>query len=81
MQKPLGIGFGVGLIVGTLNTIVLGIPLLLSVPGGILLGLVVCVVGSPTMRHELAERKQLEREYKSGLLERKGRSGAFTQFD
>ena len=81
MQKPLGVGFTVGLIVGVLNTVVLGIPLLLTAPGGVLLGLVVCVIGSPNMRNELAERKQLEHDYKQGLLERKGRSGAFTQFD
>ena len=81
LKKPLGVGFTVGLIVGVLNTVVLGIPLVLTAPGGGLLGLLVCVSGSPNMRNELAEHKQLERDYKQGLRERKGRSGAFTQFD
>jgi len=81
MQKPLGIGCAVGLSMGVLNTIVLGIPLLLSVPVGIGLGLIVCVLSSPGMRHELAKRKQTEIEYNQMLLERKGRASVFTQFD
>lgn len=81
MQRPLGIGCGVGLCMGVLNTIVLGIPLLMSVPVGIGLGLIVCVLGSPGMRQELAERKRTEVEYNQMLLERKGRASVFTQFD
>ena len=81
VQKPLGIGCSVGLSMGVLNTIVLGIPLLLSVPVGIGLGLIVCVLGSPSMRRELAERKRTEVEYNQMLLERKGRASVFTQFD
>lgn len=81
VQKPLGIGCAVGLSMGVLNTIVLGIPLLLSVPVGIGLGLIVCVLASPGMRHELAERKRTEVEYNQMLLERKGRASVFTQFD
>jgi hypothetical protein len=81
LQRPLALGAVVGAVIGVLNSIVLSIPLLLSAPTGIVLGVLVCVVASPNMRNELSERKQLETEYKNSLLERKGRSGAFTQFD
>ena len=77
----LTIGAGVGLTIGILNWAILGIPLALSAPTGLLLGLVVCILVSPGMRHELAEQKRIDREYKQSLLQRKGRSGAFTQFD
>jgi hypothetical protein len=81
MQKPLGIGAGVGLTIGVLNWALLGIPLALSAPTGLFLGLAVCILASPGMRHELAEQKRIDQEYKQSLLQRKGRSGAFTQFD
>jgi hypothetical protein len=38
-------------------------------------------VASPGMRHQLAEQKRIDHEYKHSLKQRKGRSGAFTQFD
>ena len=81
MQKPLFVGVGVGLVVGVLNTIVLGIPLLLSAPTGVVLGLAVCMLCSTNMRNELAEHKRAEDEYKQRLVDRKGRAGAFTRFD
>ena len=81
MQILLVVGVGVGVIVGVLNTIVLGIPLLLSVPSGVVLGLAVCMICSTNMRSELAQHKRAEHEYKQRLLDRKGRAGAFTRFD
>jgi hypothetical protein len=81
MQKPMCVGAGVGLVVGTLNWAILSIPLYLSAPAGVLLGIAVCIVASPGMRHQLAEQKRIDHEYKHSLKQRKGRSGAFTQFD
>ena len=81
VHKPFAIAASVGLIVGVLNTAILGIPLLMSVPSVAVLGLIVCVASSPNMRSELAERKRIEHEYKRALLERKGRASVFTQFD
>tara|TARA_B110000003_G_C16580786_1_gene508011 strand:- start:1023 stop:1355 length:333 start_codon:yes stop_codon:yes gene_type:complete len=81
VQKPFTIAAVVGLVVGLINSVVLGIPLLLSGPTGIILGLLVCIAASPSMRSEMAEHKRMEYEYKRTLVERKGRASAFTQFE
>ena len=58
MQKPIGVGSFVGLLTGVANSIILSIPLLFSVPVGVLLGMAVCVIACPGMRNDLAQHKK-----------------------
>tara|TARA_B100000459_G_scaffold46625_1_gene24273 strand:+ start:1164 stop:1496 length:333 start_codon:yes stop_codon:yes gene_type:complete len=81
MQKPIGVGFFVGLSMGITNSMILSIPLLLSVPAGIILGISVCLIASPGMRNDLAQFKQQQREQRKRLLARKGRKNAFTMYE
>ena len=81
MQKPIGIGFFVGLLMGIANTIILSIPILISVPAGIILGISVCLIASPGMRNDIAQFKQQQREHRKRLLARKGRKNAFTMYE
>ena len=46
-EKPLGIGLGIGLSVGAINTYFLGIPLWLTLSSGAILGLSVCLIAAP----------------------------------
>ncbi|MBT3477611.1 MAG: hypothetical protein HN458_06740 [Euryarchaeota archaeon] len=81
VQKPIGVGSFVGLLVGIANTIILSIPLLYSAPAGVLLGVAVCIVACPGMRNELAEHKATKTEYRQKLMARSGRKNAFTMYD
>ena len=81
MQKPIGVGFLVGLSMGIANTLILTNPLLISVPAGIVVGYSVCLIASPGMRNDLAQFKQQQREQRQRLLARKGRKNAFTTYE
>ena len=81
MQKPIGIGCFVGLLTGVANSLILSIPLLFSVPAGVLLGVTVCVIACRGMRTELAQFKEIQRQNHQQLLARKGRKNAFTMYE
>ena len=81
IQKPIGVGSFVGFIVGIANSLILSIPLLFSVPAGVLLGMAVCIVACPGMRNELAEHKATKTESRQKLLARSGRKNAFTMYE
>ena len=81
IQKPIGVGFLVGLSMGIANTVILSIPFFISVPAGIVLGISVCLIASPGMRNDLAQFKQQQREHRKRLLARKGRKNAFTMYE
>ena len=81
MQKPIGVGVFVGFLVGVANTLFLSIPLLFSVPGGVSLGMAVCIVACPGMRSELAQHKAIQLENRQKLISRNGRKNVFTTYD
>jgi len=81
MQKPIGVGSFVGLLTGVANTLILSIPLLFSVPAGVLLGITVCIVACPGMRQDLAQHKEVQHRTRQLLLARKGRKNAFTMHE
>ena len=81
MQKPIGVGCFVGLLTGVSNSIILSIPLLFSVPAGVLLGMAVCVIACPGMRNDLAQHKKVKHQTRQQLLARKGRKNAFTMHE
>ena len=66
---------------GVANSLILSIPLLFSVPAGVLLGISVCLIACPGMRNDLAQFKQEQREASKRLLARKGRKNAFTMYE
>jgi hypothetical protein len=81
MQKPIGVGSFVGLLTGVANSVILSIPLLFSVPVGVLLGITVCVIACPGMRNDLAQHKKVKHQTRQQLLARKGRKNAFTMHE
>ena len=81
MQKPIGIGSFVGLLTGVANSLILSIPLLFSVPAGVLLGVTVCIIACPGMRNDLSKYKREKHQTRQQLLARKGRKNAFTMHE
>jgi hypothetical protein len=80
-QKPFGICSFVGFLTGVANSLILPIPLYISVPAGIILGMTVCLVACPGMKNFLAKHKQKQLENHGQLLARKGRNNAFTMHE
>ena len=80
-QRPLGVGFIVGLLIGFSNSFILGLPLLLSTISGITIGVLVCLFGCPAMKNQLLERRELEKSRKVTLARRARIISAFTSLD
>ena len=80
-EKPLGIGLGIGLSVGAFNTYFLGIPLLLTLSSGAILGLIVCLIAAPGMKSELRARREAEARRKAMLRAKARTASAFTAFE
>ena len=80
-DRPLGVGFMVGLIAGLSNSFVLNIPLLYSVISGITIGLLVCLIGCTAMVKQLIERRELEKSRKAALARKARIISAFTSLD
>ena len=80
-EKPLGIGLGIGLSVGAINTYFLGIPLLLTLSSGAILGLIVCLSAAPGMKSELRARREAEARRKAMLRAKARTASAFTAFE
>ena len=80
-EKPLGIGLGIGLSVGTINTYFLGIPLWLTLSSGAVLGLSVCIIAAPGMKSELRARREAEARRKAMLRAKARTASAFTAFE
>jgi hypothetical protein len=80
-EKPLGIGLVIGLAAGGANALILGIPMWISLAGGAILGLGVCLIACPGMKTELKARRDAEAK-KSTMLRAKARTAsAFTAFE
>ena len=80
-EKPLGIGLGIGLSVGAINTYFLGIPLWLTLSSGAILGLIVCLIAAPGMKSELRARREAEARRKAMLRAKARTASAFTAFE
>jgi hypothetical protein len=80
-DRPLGVGFMVGLLVGLSNSLILNIPLVYSLISGISIGLLVCLIGCPAMVKQLIERRELERSRKAALARKARIISAFTSID
>ena len=81
IEKPLGVGFTIGLTVGALNAVILGLPMLFSLIGGAMLGLAVCLVACPGMKSELKARRKAEADRIARIRSRARTASAFTAFE
>ncbi len=80
-EKPLGIGLSIGLAVGAANAFILGITLWLSLSGGAILGVGVCLIACPGMKTELKARREAEARRKLALRSKARTASAFTAFE
>ena len=63
------------------HTYILGIPLWLSLSGGAILGLGVCLIAAPGMKSELKARREAEARRKVALRAKARTASAFTAFE
>jgi len=80
-EKPLGISFLIGLCAGGANALILGIPLLISLIGGAVIGLGVCMIACPGMKSELKARREAELRRKMLMRTTVRGASAFTAFE
>ena len=80
-EKPLGIGLAIGLTAGAANALILGIPMWLSLSGGAILGVGVCLIACPGMKTELKARRNAEARRKAALRSKARTASAFTAFE
>ncbi|MDP6870052.1 MAG: hypothetical protein QGI21_04700 [Candidatus Poseidoniaceae archaeon] len=80
-EKPLGIGLVIGIGAGIANALILGIPMWISLLTGGVLGVAVCLVGSPAMKSELRARRIAESNRRKAMLKKARVASAFTAFE
>ena len=80
-EKPLGIGLLFGVSAGVVNTMALGIPLWLSISGGAIIGVSVCLIAAPGMKSELKSRRDAEARHRAMLRSKARTASAFTAFE
>ena len=81
IERPLGIGVLIGIVAGSLNSIMLSVPMLPSILVGSLLGLVVCTLGCPAMRTKMLARRERKRILSLNDSKRVRATSAFSTFD
>ena len=81
IERPLGIGVLIGIVAGSLNSIMLSVPMLPSILVGSLLGLVVCTFGCPAMRTKMHARRERKRIPSVNDSKRVRATSAFSTFD
>ena len=81
IEKPLGISFLIGLCAGGANALILGIPMWISLIGGAVIGLVVCMVACPGMKSELKARREAELRRKVLMRTTARTASAFTALE
>ncbi|MDC0055932.1 hypothetical protein OAJ94_02655 [Deltaproteobacteria bacterium] len=81
IERPLGIGVLIGIVAGSLNSIMLGVPMLPSILVGSVLGLAVCTLGCPAMRTKMLARRERRRVLSVNDSKRVRATSAFSTFD
>jgi hypothetical protein len=81
IERPLGIGVVIGIVAGSLNSIMLGVPMLPSILVGSILGLAVCTFGCPAMRTKMLARRERKRIPSGNNSKRVRATSAFSTFD
>ena len=81
LEKPLGIGFVAGSIIGLLNALILSFSLVWSILAGAMLGMLVCSIACPAMRSVLKARKVRLKQQRILLAARPRSSSVFTSLE
>jgi len=81
IERPLGIGMLIGIAAGSLNSIMLDVPMMPSILVGSILGLVVCTIGCPAMRTKMLARRERKRILSLNDAKRVRATSAFSTFD
>ena len=81
IERPLGIGVIIGIVAGSLNSIMLGVPMMPSILVGSILGLAVCTIGCPAMRTKMLARRERKRMLSVNDSKRVRATSAFSTFD
>ena len=81
IERPLGIGVLIGIVAGSLNSVMLGVSILPSILVGSILGLVVCTLGCPAMRTKMLARRERKRILSLNDSKRVRATSAFSTFD
>ena len=81
IERPLGIGVLIGIVAGSLNSVMLGVSMLPSILVGSILGLVVCTLGCPAMRTKMLARRERKRILSLNDSKRVRATSAFSTFD
>ena len=81
IERPLGIGVVIGIVAGSLNSIMLDVPMMPSILVGSILGLVVCTIGCPAMRTKMLARRERKRILSLNDAQRVRATSAFSTFD
>ena len=81
IERPLGIGVLIGVVAGSLNSVMLGVSILPSILVGSILGLVVCTIGCPAMRTKMLARRERKRMLSLNDTKRVRATSAFSTFD
>lgn len=81
IERPLGIGVLIGVVAGSLNSVMLGVSILPSILVGSILGLVVCTLGCPAMRTKMLARRERKRMLSLNDTKRVRATSAFSTFD
>ena len=81
IERPLGVGVLIGIVAGSLNSIMLGVAMLPSILVGSIIGLAVCTLGCPAMRTKMVARRERKRILNVNDSKRVRATSAFSTFD
>ena len=81
LEKPIGIGLWIGLIVGAFNGYMFGLPMIWSISSGAFLGMLVCIFSCPDMRTMLKERRNRIRKSRMDNVVKSKAMSAFTSLE
>ncbi|RZD44689.1 MAG: hypothetical protein CXT69_04790 [Methanobacteriota archaeon] len=81
LEKPIGIGLWIGLIVGAFNGYMFGLPMIWSISSGAFLGMLVCIFSCPDMRTMLKERRNRMRQSRMHNVAKSKAMSAFTSLE
>ena len=80
-ERPIGIGFWIGMVFGLLNALTFNLPMFASALSGALIGSGVCIVACPAMRSQIKKHRQRIRAHESALKMRSRATSAFTTLE
>ncbi len=80
-ERPLGIGFMVGMTIGALNSYFFGIPIVTSMILGSVIGVTVCIIACPAMKTIVKQHRERIRERNLAIKMRSRAVSVFTSLE